>query len=96
LVMGCAGVGVVVGTTLSTRLGRRWGTGRAIVVARLAEPLAVAVVALAPVVAGAAHTGGTYGSPLNWPGQLWTAFVLAGVGQPLFGMSMGVEGPPPP
>lgn len=93
LVMGCSGVGAVVGTTLSTRLGRRWGTGRSIVVSRLVEPLAVAMVALAPVVAGAAHTGEAYGSPLNWPGQLWAAFILAGFGQLLFGMAMGVEGP---
>ncbi|MGP4032353.1 MFS transporter [Pseudarthrobacter sp. 1C304] len=93
VVMGCAGIGAVAGTTLSTRLGRRWGTGRAIVASRLAEPLAVAVVALAPLAAGAGHSAEAYGSPLHWPLQLWTAFVLAGVGQMLFGMAMGVEGP---
>lgn len=93
VVMGCAGIGAVAGTTLSTRLGRRWGTGRAIVASRLAEPLAVAVVALAPLAAGAGLSGEAYGSPLHWPLHLWTAFVLAGVGQLLFGFAMGVEGP---
>lgn len=93
VVMGCAGIGAVAGTTLSTRLGRRWGTGRAIVASRLAEPLAVAVVALAPLAAGAGHSGEAYGSPLHWPAELWTAFGLAGVGQLMFGLAMGVEGP---
>lgn len=93
LVMGCAGVGAVVGTTLSTRLGDRWGTGRAIVASRLVEPLAVAVVALSPLVAGAAPAGGATTPPLDWPGELWAAFVLAGAGQLLFGLAMGVEGP---
>ena len=93
LVMGCAGIGAVVGTTLSTRLGHRWGTGNAIVAARLAQPFAIALVAVAPLAAGGAHTGETYGSPLHWPGELWAAFALAGLGQLLFGMAMGVEGP---
>ncbi|KQN88645.1 MFS transporter [Arthrobacter sp. Leaf69] len=93
LVMGCSGIGAVVGTTMSTRLGHRWGTGNAMVAARLAQPLAIALVALAPLAAGGAHTGETYGSPLDWPGELWAAFALAGFGQLLFGMAMGVEGP---
>ena len=93
LVMGCSGIGAVVGTTLSTRLGSRWGTGNAIVASRLAQPFAVALVALAPLTAGATHTGEAYGSPLHWPGQLWAAFIVAGTGQLLFGMAMGVEGP---
>jgi len=93
LVMGCSGIGAVLGTTLSTRLGRRWGTGNAMVASRLAQPFAIAVVALAPLAAGGERTGEIYGSPLHWPGELWAAFVLAGFGQLLFGMAMGVEGP---
>ena len=93
LVMGCSGIGAVVGTTMSTLLGRRWGTGNAMVAARLAQPLAIALVALAPLAAGGGHTGETYGSPLDWPGELWAAFALAGFGQLLFGMAMGIEGP---
>ncbi|WP_244208201.1 MFS transporter [Arthrobacter oryzae] len=93
LVMGCSGIGAVVGTTLSTRLGHRWGTGTAMVAARLAQPFAVALVAVAPLAAGGQHAGDTYGAPLYWPGELWAAFALAGLGQLLFGMAMGVEGP---
>lgn len=93
LVMGCAGVGAVVGTTLSTRLGRRWGTGIVVVAARLAQPFAIALVALAPLAADGERTGQLYGSPLDWPGGLWAAFALAGSGQLLFGLAMGVEGP---
>ncbi|WP_354247431.1 MFS transporter [Arthrobacter sp. UYEF20] len=93
LVMGCSGIGAVAGTTLSTRLGHRWGTGNAMVAARLAQPFAIALVALAPLAAGGERTGEIYGSPLHWPGELWAAFALAGFGQLLFGMAMGVEGP---
>jgi MFS family permease len=93
LVMGCSGIGAVVGTTLSTRLGHRWGTGKAMVVARLAQPFAIALVALAPLAAGGERTGEIYESPLHWPEELWAAFALAGFGQLLFGMAMGVEGP---
>ena len=93
LVLGCSGIGAVVGTTLSTRLGRRLGTGNAMVAARLAQPFAVALVAVAPLAAGGASVGGIYDSPLHWPGELWAAFALAGLGQLLFGVAMGVEGP---
>ncbi|WP_445156054.1 MFS transporter [Arthrobacter sp. Hor0625] len=93
LVMGCAGVGAVIGTTLSIRVGRRWGTGAAMVASRLAQPLAIALVALAPAAAGTPQPGESYGSPGDWPGGLWAAFVLAGAGQLLFGLLMGVEGP---
>ncbi|WP_226762235.1 MFS transporter [Arthrobacter sp. SO3] len=93
LVLGCSGIGAVVGTTLSTRLGHRWGTGNAMVTARLAQPFAIALVALAPLVAGGERPAELYGSPLHWPGELWAVFALAGFGQLLFGIAMGVEGP---
>ncbi|UWX98433.1 MFS transporter [Arthrobacter zhaoxinii] len=93
LVLGCAGIGAVIGTTLSTRLGTRWGTGRVIVAARLGQPVAVVLVALAPFVADPAYDGGGHGSPAEWPGELWAAFLLASAGQFLFGLAMGAEGP---
>jgi MFS family permease len=93
LVMGCAGIGAVIGTTVSTRVGRRWGTGRTMVMARAAQPVAIALVALAPVVAGGTHAGESYGSPLQWTRDMWAAFALIGAGQLLFGAAMGVEGP---
>lgn len=93
LVMGCAGIGAVIGATVSTRAGHRWGTGRTMVMARIAQPVAIALVALAPVVAGGSHTGESYGSPGQWTGDLWAAFALVGTGQFLFGAAMGVEGP---
>ncbi len=93
LILGCAGVGAVFGTTMSTRLGQRWGTGRAVVASRLVQPLAVALVALAPLAAGGLPTPGPYVPPAGWPGEMWAAILLAGAGQLLFGMAMGVEGP---
>lgn len=93
LVMACSGVGAVAGTTISTRLGNRWGTGRAMAVARAVQPFAVALVALAPVAAGGVPGAELQGSPLQWSGQIWAAFALAGIGQLLFGMAMGIEGP---
>jgi MFS family permease len=93
LVLGCSGVGAVTGTTISTRLGDRWGTGKAMVASRIAQPVAIALVALAPLAADRIHTGEISSSPAQWPGELWGAFILAGAGQLLFGMAMGVEGP---
>ena len=93
LVMGCSGIGAVIGTTLSTRLGNRWGTGRTIVIARVAQPVAIALVALAPIVAGGTRTGESYASPLQWTGDIWAAIALVGTGQLFFGAAMGVEGP---
>lgn len=90
LVLGCAGVGAVIGTTLSTGLGLRWGTGRTIIAARIIQPAAIALVALAPLAAGGRGQGG----PLpEWPVELWWSLALAGGGQLLFGMAMGLEGP---
>lgn len=89
LVLGCSGVGAVIGTTVSTSLGSRWGTGRTIIAARAVQPAAIALVALAPLAAGAGQ-----GGPLpDWPAGTWCALALAGGGQLVFGMAMGLEGP---
>lgn len=95
LVLGCAGVGAVIGTTISTRLGEHWGTGRAMVAARLIQPLAVALMALAPVAASVKGplAGESSGSPAGWPAGLWAAFLLAALGQFLLGLAMGAESP---
>ncbi|WP_427016956.1 MFS transporter [Pseudarthrobacter sp. P1] len=91
-ILGCAGVGAVIGTSVSTHLGSRWGTGRAMVASRVRRPwpspcwpcrrpMAVHPTAAIP------------GSPAVWPADPWAAFVLAAAGQFLFGLAMGVEGP---
>ncbi|GAB3537166.1 MFS transporter [Arthrobacter tecti] len=90
LVLGGAGIGAVIGTTLSQRWGERWGTGRVVVAARLAQPPAVVVVLLAPLAAGGATGDGSMGS---WPASVWAAFALAVLGQVLYGCALGAEGP---
>lgn len=93
LVLGLSGIGSVLGTTVAATLGHRWGTGAVMVAARFAQPLGIALVALAPLAAGPGPTGAGYGSALQWPAPLWAAFALAGAGHLLFGFGMGVEGP---
>ncbi|MGO1184354.1 MAG: MFS transporter [Micrococcaceae bacterium] len=96
LAIGCAGVGAVLGTLISNQLGERWGTGRVVVASSLFQPVAVALIALSPAVAATRDgplTGAAYGSPVEWPGTLWAAFILAAVGQLLFGFAMGADSP---
>ncbi|QSB04464.1 MFS transporter [Natronoglycomyces albus] len=98
LVLGCAGVGAVIGTTVSLRIGERWGTGRTISIARLVQPIGVAALAAAPLISmamtdNAAVTGEPYQSVLDWPPGLMLAAASAGFGQFLFGLAMGVESP---
>lgn len=90
LVLGGAGVGAVLGTTLSSGWGDRWGTGRVMVAARLTQPAAVVVVLAAPLVAGGQVVAGDIGS---WPPAVWAALACAVLGQFLFGLAMGAEGP---
>lgn len=90
LVLGGAGVGAVLGTTLSERWGQRWGAGRVTVAARLVQPAAVVVVVLAPLAAGGMAGGGGFG---DWPPPVWAAFGLAVLGQMLYGCALGAEGP---
>lgn len=97
LAMGCAGIGAVLGTLISHRLGERWGTGRAVIASDLVQPIAVALIALSPAVAASSAegplNGQDYGSAAEWPGALWAAFILAAAGQFLFGLAMGAESP---
>lgn len=97
LVLSGAGIGSVVGTLLSIRIGERWGTGTTMLVARLIQPVALAVIALSPVVASALANGNPDdhpgGLPTAWPAAVWAAFAVAAGGQFLFWLSMGVEGP---
>ncbi|MBM7849396.1 MFS transporter [Arthrobacter roseus] len=90
LVTGCAGIGAVIGTLISTGLGQRLGTGWTIIAAALIQPFAVGLIALAPLL----DTGpASPGSPAEWPPQLWGAFALAASGQLLFGFALGTQGP---
>jgi MFS family permease len=97
LVLSGAGIGSVVGTLLSIRIGEWWGTGKAMIIARMVQPVALAAIALSPLV-GAAMAGGPLNNgphdlPSDWPASLWAAFAIAAGGQFLFWLSMGVEGP---
>ncbi|WP_369827233.1 hypothetical protein [Cryobacterium sp. N19] len=97
LVLSGAGIGSVIGTLLSLRVGERWGTGKAIVIARLVQPAALALIALSPLIAVALASepldNNAAGLPANWSLPLWAAFAVAAGGQLLFWLSMGVEGP---
>lgn len=90
LILGGAGVGAVLGTTLSSGFGDRWGTGRVMVAARLTQPAAVVVVLVAPLIADGQTGGGNVG---NWPPAVWAAFLCAVGGQFLYGLALGAEGP---
>jgi MFS family permease len=97
LVLGGAGIGGVAGTVASTLLGDRFGTGRTIVAARLAEPFGVALMALAPAVLiafdGDIPSGMDRGVLADWPLGAWAALVVAFLGQLIIGVAMGAEGP---
>lgn len=97
LVLSGAGIGSVVGTLLSIRVGEWWGTGKAMIIARLVQPVALAAIALSPLVSAAMASGPwnhrSYDLPSDWPAALWAAFAVAAGGQFLFWLSMGVEGP---
>ncbi|WP_051441553.1 MFS transporter [Arthrobacter sp. H14] len=97
LTLGCAGIGAVLGTLISNRVGERWGTGVVLVTSNLCQPVMVALTALSSAAAstssGESLTGDAYGSPTEWPAALWAAFILAAGGQLLFGFAMGIGSP---
>ncbi|ACQ82342.1 major facilitator superfamily MFS_1 [Beutenbergia cavernae DSM 12333] len=77
LVLACAGVGGLIGSSLSTRLGLRWGAGRAVIGARFVEALGWALIAAVPLLTGADGVA---------------TLVYVGLGQLLYGLAMGAEG----
>jgi len=79
ITLACAGLGGVLGSSASTSLGRQSGHGPAMLAARAAYAPATVALALAP---GAAGTG-----------YRVVSLVLVGIGQFVFGVAMGVEGP---
>ncbi|MGO2005421.1 MULTISPECIES: MFS transporter [Micrococcaceae] len=84
VVLSCAGVGAVVGTSASARCGERWGTGRIIVLSRGLE--VVSVVAVASIAALLPQLGPASGDRV-------TLLVCLGAAQLLWGVAMGVESP---
>ena len=76
VVLACAGVGAVVGTFATTRVGDALGAGRTIILARCLYPAAFAIIAAA----GFAPAGD------------WTGFAAIGFGQLLVGLGLGIEG----
>ena len=97
LILGGAGIGAVAGTTVSARLGERFGTGRTLVAAHLVEPVGVALMALAPLVLvalqGDIASGASRGPATDWPAGTWVAFAVAFTGQFIIGTAMGASGP---
>ncbi|MGC8488081.1 MAG: MFS transporter [Clostridia bacterium] len=79
LVLAAAGLGSLIGTSVSTRAEERWGIGRAIAAARAMYGPSLVLVALAPV--SDSHGGSA------------AARVMVAVGQFLYGVAMGIEGP---
>ncbi len=84
VVVSCAGVGAVVGTSVSARCGGRWGTGRVVVFSRGAE--AVSVVALAVIASLLPHIWPTAGGRVS-------LLLCLGAAQLLWGLAMGAESP---
>jgi len=77
--LACAGIGSVVGSLLSTRAGERFGYGPVMAVARASYAPACIAFALAPGASGS--------------GYRWVSVVVVGVGQVVYGLSIGFEGP---
>jgi len=77
--LACAGIGSVVGSLLSTRAGERLGYGPVMSVARASYVPACIAFALAPGATGA--------------GYRWVSVIVVAVGQVVYGLSIGFEGP---
>jgi MFS family permease len=78
-VLAAAGVGAVIGTSVSTRAGIRFGVGRTMAFSRILYGPAVIVMILAPAANGSDSQN--------------MALILVMFGQLLYGFAMGVEGP---
>lgn len=77
VVLACAGVGSVLGTFASSRIGDVLGVGRTMILARAGYPVAYLVIASAGFV----------------PVGDWLGFAAIGIGQFLIGLCLGTEGP---
>ncbi len=77
VVLACAGVGAVLGTLVTSRVGDLIGAGRVMVLSRSVYPVAFLIIAAA---------GFT-------PVGHWTGLVAIGLGQFLIGIALGLEGP---
>jgi MFS family permease len=75
ITLAATGVGGLVGSTFSTRLGMRWGAGRTVIRCNALMAIAWAVIALAP--AGGNHA--------------WTVIAVLAVGQALYGLALGLS-----
>lgn len=76
-VLACAGIGSVIGTAVTSRIGERIGAGRVMVLGRSLYPVAFALVAAA----GFAPVGH------------WAGLATIALGQFLIGIGLGLEGP---
>lgn len=83
LILTCAGVGAVVGTSVTTRLGQLIGPGRCIILSGAFDVAAFVLIALQASFWPAAPNG----AEAWW--QLWLPLLL---GQLLFGFSLGLSG----
>ncbi len=85
ITLAAAGVGALLGSLSSTRLGIRWGAGHAAIVANLLMPLGWIVIAAAPAI-GIAVDGAGAGA-----GAVVTVVVVLCLGQFVYGLGMGLE-----
>lgn len=83
LILVAAGIGATVGTAATTRLGRRLGPGKVILLAGACDALGFAIIAV-QASSGAVSVAG----PDSW-WQLWLPLLA---GQFLFGLGLGVSG----
>jgi MFS family permease len=74
--LAAAGVGGLLGSSLSTRAGLTWGAGRTVIACNALMPLAWGIIAVAPA-SGQGHSH-------------WFGVELVGVGQFFVGLAMGV------
>jgi len=77
VVLACSGVGAVIGTSVSSRLGADYGIGRTVIASWSLYPVAFATIAAA----GFTTIGG------------WSGFALIALGQFMVGLGLGIEGP---
>lgn len=79
LVLTSAGIGAVLGATISTRAGQRWGIGRIMALSRILYCPAGILMVLAP--------------SANHGLLLTNTLLMIGFGQFLYGFALGLEGP---